>query len=371
MPFDRSFFCALLGSSLALCPTAHGAAFYNLGAVTGSLSHNGKYFVATMSTGAVYRWTAATGLQPVGINLGAFFTAHAISDDGLVIAGDRVVAGTQTAFRWTSAGGFTNLGDLPGGSTYSQSTAMSADGSVIVGGSPSAASGTNGEAFRWTAATGMVPLGDLTGGAYNSIALACSADGSVVVGNGTQAAGTEGFRWTFAGGIVGLGALNPNSFNSQAYDVSADGQVVVGYSTDGLLREQATRWTAPGTFTPLGFASGNPNEWSQAHAVNAVGDLIIGNNNTGDAKGLLWDPTHGTRYLLNALQSDFGVPVPAGWKVDGGWDLSDDGSVIAGTGYSPAGIYSTWIAVVPEPGVATATAVLFACTVHRARRTPP
>ncbi len=42
---------------------------------------------------------------------------------------------------------FMGLGDLPGGSFFSQAYAVSPDGSVVVGGSMSAA---GEEAFRWT-----------------------------------------------------------------------------------------------------------------------------------------------------------------------------------------------------------------------------
>ena len=41
--------------------------------------------------------------------------------------------GKEEAFRWTSGGGMVGLGDLPGGSSASFATGVSADGSVIVG----------------------------------------------------------------------------------------------------------------------------------------------------------------------------------------------------------------------------------------------
>ena len=47
---------------------------------------------------------------------------------------------------------FTGLGDLPGGSFYSQAKGVSADGAVVVGYSEHASST---EAFRWTSADGM------------------------------------------------------------------------------------------------------------------------------------------------------------------------------------------------------------------------
>ena len=72
---------------------------------------------------------------------------------------------------------FQGLGDLPGGGIFSQGRAVSAYGSVVVGGSTS---GSGDEAFRWTEADGMVGLSDLPGGPFQSIASAVSAGGSVI-----------------------------------------------------------------------------------------------------------------------------------------------------------------------------------------------
>src|SRR5207237_10190591 len=116
---------------------------------------------------------------------------------------------------------------------------------------------------------------------YTSAPTPISADGSTIAGYSQQTLGNEAFRWTQGTGMVGLGDLPGGAFNSQAYHVSSDGKVIVGYSSDALNREQAFRWTQAGGLVPLGFASANPDEWSQAHAVSGNGDLVVGNNNTG------------------------------------------------------------------------------------------
>jgi probable HAF family extracellular repeat protein len=100
---------------------------------------------------------------------------------------------------------FTPLGDLPGGTFFSEATAVSSDGSVVVGVSNSA-SGKE-EAFRWTSATGMVGLSDLPGGSFQSVARHVSSDGSVIVGYSESASGQTAFRWTSSGGMVSLGDL--------------------------------------------------------------------------------------------------------------------------------------------------------------------
>jgi probable HAF family extracellular repeat protein len=200
----------------------------------------------------------------------------------------------------------------------------------------------------------MQPLGDLAGGDYTSTPLSISADGTTIVGYSRQTLGTEAFRWTQSTGLVGLGDIPGGPFNSQAYHVSSDGKVIVGYSSDSLSREQAFRWTLTDGLVPLGFASSDPNEWSQAHAVSADGNLIVGNNNTGisvtDVKSLLWDPVHGMRYLTTGLADDYGLTFPAGWKITGGWDLSDNGRVIGVAGYDPSNSAAAGvITIIPEP----------------------
>ena len=91
----------------------------------------------------------------------------------------------------------------------------------------------------------FVPLGDLSGGSFASRATAVSADGSVVVGESTTASGQEAFRWTQSGGMVGLGSLSAES-SSRAFGVSSDGSVVVGtdrlFGTDRSRPLDGTRW---------------------------------------------------------------------------------------------------------------------------------
>lgn len=156
------------------------------------------------------------------------------------------VRSSLEAFRWTlmnpvtGQGTMVGLGDLPGGDSYSVAAAVSQDGLIVVGGASSAASYSGSvislgfEAFRWSQGTGMEPLGDLPGGGYYSIAHDVSADGSVVVGESTSAASgsfdMEAFRWTQQTGMVGLGDLPGGNFTSFATGVSADGSIIIGSS---------------------------------------------------------------------------------------------------------------------------------------------
>ena len=175
------------------------------------------------------------------------FQATSVAPQGLKPSFNRflrvwaVVLGTATLTLVGSsaqAASFSGLGDLPGGSFSSNATAVSADGSVVVGSSRS----SNGlEAFRWEAGN-MVGLGTLSSGFFSSTANGVSADGSVVVGHSnTGLFGTEAFRWE-AGNMVGLGHLTGGGVFSFAHDVSDNGSVVVGFSVDP--NEEAFRWEA-------------------------------------------------------------------------------------------------------------------------------
>ena len=80
---------------------------------------------------------------------------------------------------------FRGLGFVPGGSS-STPRGISANGAIVVGQSWVS---DHYEAYRWSAETGMVSLGDLPGGLVDSMASAVSADGSIVVGRGTALVG--------------------------------------------------------------------------------------------------------------------------------------------------------------------------------------
>jgi len=86
-------------------------------------------------------------------------------------------------------------------------------------------------------------LGTLGGDESNATAV--SADGSVVVGSATNAAGkTHAFRWTARGGMQDLGTLGGDE--SYATAGSADGRGGVGWAPNAAGPKRAFRRTAPG-----------------------------------------------------------------------------------------------------------------------------
>jgi probable HAF family extracellular repeat protein len=247
--------------------------------------------------------------------------ATAVSADGSVVVGrSSVDFCCYEAFRWTSAGGMVGLGQLDGGGFgfNSFATAVSADGSVVVGfGTP--ASGTE-EAFRWTSAGGMVGLGDLAGGPTNSRANGVSANGSVVVGYGQTALGFQAFRWTSAGGMVSLGDLAGGPTNSQAFAVSADGSVVVGFGKPSASAVEAFRWTSAGGMVGLGDLFSGTIE-SQAFAVSADGSVVVGYGTAPQKEAFRWTSAGGMVDLED---------VPSAIPESQALGVSANGSVVVG-----------------------------------------
>ena len=166
--------------------------------------------------------------------------ANAVSSNGSVVVGDLDIISPafDDAFRWTQQSGTIELG-------FDRASDVSADGSVVVG-------SDGAEAVRWTAAGGIVGLGRLTGG-VSSGATAVSQDGSVVVGFSDSVFGPEAFYWMQELGTINLrttlissGVTNLAGWtNLFAEDVSADGTTIVGHGRNPAGNRQAWIATIP------------------------------------------------------------------------------------------------------------------------------
>ncbi|MGL5167813.1 MAG: autotransporter domain-containing protein [Afipia sp.] len=298
-----------------------------------------KYLPATavlVMAGAAWADSFDAIPMPAG---GMFGSASAISADGSTVVGSYIDPNSSMfAFRWTGSGAAGDLGYLGAVTSGTFATAVNADGSVVVG--------TSGNrAFRWTQATGMVGLPYLPGGDpasggwnYGSSAFGVSGDGSVVVGQGvsTQFQAGEAFRWTQATGSVGLGTLDTManvSASSKATAVSADGQVIVGNSTSDTyqMRGEAFRWTQGTGMVGLGTLTGTAlGSYSVANAVNANGSVIVGQSSSNtvidpifmsSGEAFRWTQATGMVGLGTLAPSDIESNALA---------VSADGSVIVG-----------------------------------------
>jgi probable HAF family extracellular repeat protein len=317
-----------------------------------------------------FRWSQAYGLinlQSLPFLEAPITAATALSFDGSVIVGGRTnqfhndPLERSEAWRWTETEGFVGLGYLNNvNGTRSDANDVSADGSVIVGSSDS--SNGFGEAFYWTQESGMVGLGDLPGGYFQSWASAVSADGNFIVGTGQTDVASQAFRWHTDTGMVAID-LPAGFYGSSASDISSDGRVVVGdlFSvTSSGSRDEPFLWTETTGIQPLGDLPGGAHI-SSAAAVSADGSIVVGQSSAlppesmgdlgvGDFKAFVWDELHGMRDLQDVLINEYGLGSGlAGWQLIRAVDISQDGLSIVGSGFNPNGDIEAWLVRLDRP----------------------
>lgn len=328
------------------------------GAIVVGALDDGSQLVAT-------RWASADGVQHLGQG-----TAYDISRDGATIVGERLVGSMQRSFRWNAQQGFSDLGSLAGGNNSSHARDVSSDGGVVVG---LAHQATGFRGFRWTSQTGMVALGDLPGGLSFSQANSISPDGQITVGVSTGPSGDRAVRWIGASTIPLDMGLPPGLTGfTEAKGVSGDGEVVVGVWSDGLFSNEAFRWTSLGGYELLGDFPGGLLD-SVATQANFDGSVIVGTGNLGDDvpdEAFYWTASSGMRTLRDVMQ-DAGADLSAWRTLDAPTSLSDDGSVIVGTGTLIDGTVAGFRAVVAVPEPRANLLVFISCATLLARRSNP
>jgi uncharacterized membrane protein len=196
----------------------------------------------------------------------------------------------------------------------SRATALSPDGSVVMGGIW--AQGMPDETFRWSRAEGLTRQAGIPGWGGYARPCAMSYDGSVVVGYDNDPAMPLGhaFRWTPAGGRVYLD--NPAQVSqSEASSVSWDGASVVGYRTlIGQTTPEAVLWRN-GSAQPVGPGVG---QGSYATGISPAG-MVVGTT-SGPSRPFQWTSQSGPQ-LMDFPQDAF---------FTGGPGVSADGSTIVG-----------------------------------------
>jgi hypothetical protein len=251
--------------------------------------------VVGTSDGRAFRWTEAGGVQFLTPADFLHTFDAAVSDDGGVVAstlenpGDNIVSPAT----WTSGGGWSFLGCLPGvpptpeqpaqcGSAYD----VSGDGAVVVG------LAWHGDTFR-----------------------------------------AEGFRWTAGSGMVGLG--QPAGFSSRASAVSSDGTTAGGfYEDESTGQRRPVRWL--GTGAPDLFI--DPQSIGEVNGVSSTGQWLTGSALLLDAGGLplppwtiekafLYSDATGFQYVLPHVDYDLGTEQRAA-----GIGVADNGMVVGWSG---------------------------------------
>jgi probable HAF family extracellular repeat protein len=300
---------------------------------------------------------SATGVTGGSAGMQARHAFGSTRADNETVVGyiDRGDFTTFHAFRWTLAGGLTDLGTLDpanNATRTSMATGVSADASVVVGFSQVGAGSTQ-HAFRWTSA-GMVDLGVPAGPTRDSRATGVNAAGDVIVGDATFADGSSftgfrngAFRWTPAG-FQNLGALEPGFF-SIATAVSSDGNTIVGQggvqivvggsSTNG---SRAFRWTSTGGMQAIGPLPGHTH--AVATAVSDNGKVVVGISsagplsynpvlNYGQGTAFIWTASAGLKDLRQAM-------IALGFSMTGvslltATGITEDGQYIVGDATGP------------------------------------
>jgi uncharacterized membrane protein len=222
-----------------------------------------------------FRWQQETGIVGIGARLNdvdvigpdnPLFFANGLSSNGSVIVGMNTLDPFQLgeAARWTAAEGAVGLGFLFSGGEdeFSTANAVSGDGSIIAGtGIIQTEDFRYSEAFRWTEETGMVRLGDVPGGGP-TFASAMSSDGSVIVGGaGLFALNSEPFVWTPGSGMQLLVDLLIDEYGigdeiagwnlGQITALSEDGRYIVGQGTDANNQRRDWLVDLGANFTPI------------------------------------------------------------------------------------------------------------------------
>ena len=271
-----------------------------------------------------------------------FSECLAISRDGATVFGDSVtqnfdpITSISTACRFTASGGLQWLDpSYPDISTFAY--AANQDGTVATGIAVIVPPYADIEIYRWTLAGGIQILGDIPGGATNSTARAICADGSVIAGFGSSAASTaqcgicqEAFRWTAATGIVGLGDLPGGDFDSRAAGISGDGRIIVGAGTSAA-GTAPVMWDESGIHSLGYLPQGSFPLQGWANAANFDGSVIVGVSSSvnGTTEAFKW--TAAGMIGLGDL--------PGGPFQSQAWALSDDGQIVVGQGTTEGGIF--------------------------------
>lgn len=262
--------------------------------------------------------------------LGEFY-ATAVSADGSVVVGNSADFAFET-MRWTQADGVTFLGraTVPTLGTGAGIPDVSFDGTRISA-TILSDDGTHQTQGVWTSGTGWQAMSVYpsdAGVVDTSLGSAwgISGDGNHVAGLYWRMGQTDGLAHasigTLAGGVQDLGSTGGSS---RANAANFDGSVVVGWdeATDGHWRP--TVWNN-GVATILHDVGA----FAEATAVNGAGDVIVGeawNTETGtsEAASWRWNGSSWDEQFLGVLPGTFpgfGRAIASG--------VSGDGSIIVG-----------------------------------------
>lgn len=295
---------------------------------------------------AILAAAASVQAQPATfMTFGQNSQASGVSADGTVVAGWLPGPGSnRTAFRWTSGGGFQNLGLGVGPSVF-----ISTDGSTLAWGDsanvlrwttgtgtqvalPGGISALSGDGLtvvggtrKWSASQGTTVLQNLNGAGSGLITSnALSYNGSLAFGSydrNMNPAQLYPTVWNAAGQATSLGASFGQLSNATAVACSDDGSVVYGFGESSGLR--LFRWTAA---TGVVYQPGT----NLFQVIDTTGDGRIAVGTTAIV-ATVWTPQHGAQELGTLLADEFGLDTSA-YSLDFATGISNDGRTLVGYG---------------------------------------
>ena len=161
-----------------------------------------------------------------------------------------------------------------------------------------------------------------------SLGFGVSGDGSTAIGPSTSSlvgGGTLSYRWTYATGIVSLGSFPGGPFASVASGISSNGSVIVGSSDNEMYR-----WTLGGGMVGLGdLPGGSSGGGSAGQDVSDDGTVVVGSGHSASGlEAVRWTSAGGLVGLGD---------LPGGTFFSQAFGVSGDGNVVVGRGTSALG----------------------------------
>ncbi|MBS0198435.1 MAG: hypothetical protein JSR77_16920 [Planctomycetes bacterium] len=311
----------------------------------------GYWYGYTARLNDSYIWTQGTGpVRYAAAGVLAYPVLVGVSSDGQTVIGSH----TSTFFA-TGSMSFVQHGadaavQLPvlSGYLYSSPHAVSGSGLIVVGDCFHPPVPYSYQAFRWSAATGVQGLGFARSGDNYSSASAISRDGTTIVGNSSNTGSGSGVGFIWRQG-TGMRVLSVPGFVSHTIRaVNANGTITVGFYA-GAHGNRAVMWNAQRVATELGTVGGFLNNY--AYGISDDGRVIagaVGNYDEPEAQAFVWTPEAGMEYAKDYLFAR-GVEVPIGWRMYQINAVSGDGKTFCGVGLGLNGQTQGFVAKVGAP----------------------
>jgi len=266
-------------------------------------------------------WTSGTGMVDLTTVTGqnTLRTAEGVNDSGTIV-GQVIVGGHQHAYSYTTAGVFTDLGMVPGGTTAAASS-INASGQIT----GNATVGVATHTFLYSGGT-MTDIGPVGGLDNQGIAINSSGTIAGYTEDGPEQA------FTYSGTATDYGQGELFGINNAGTSVG----------DNGLSSNAPIIISSTGVITTLGTFGGTS---ASAYGINSAGDVVGFSYTTGNASEDAFVYIGGVMYDLNSVLDGSG----AGWSLTDAVGINDSGQIV-GDGMIGGQFHIFLLNPVPEPG---------------------